>query len=436
MSNVKKPSLIQWHEGMLLSPHHFQQFNHYLQHLFTIFELSSPGFLYGVHNLEIDTACLSSGILRVLRTRGIFQDGTVFDYDAVFDHHPLEKNVGEYFIAHSTAVKIYLAISKTRVGEDQLTGDMARYYSTEMPEINDENTGTNMINIPILRPRLKLMLEPEVDNRYSYFPIFEAEKSMEGGITSTKFMAPFITIDEHSKLSQMCRELTQLLRSKISYFSDRVDNYNKNEAEESLANLKILIQAVLPLESMLMVKDVQPFEIFKCLLSTVSKIASIDPKRMIPRMPAYDHEDQFKTFHGVTEYAKDILLNLKQQYDLIQFEKDGPVFKLEMKKEWLEKGEIAVGIRKTFSSTEDELLNWINGLQIASESMIPAIRDRRILGADRKILERGAYLTQPIDTKIISIKTYNSYIKAGEKLCLVNTSQTVLPEEVVLYADS
>ena len=81
------------------------------------------------------------------------------------------------------------------------------------------------------------------------------------------------------------------------------------------------------------------------------------------------------------------------------------------------------------------MLNWINGLQIASESMIPAIRDRRILGADRKILERGAYLTQPLDTKIISIKTYNSYIKAGEKLCLVNTSQTVLPEEVVLYAD-
>ena len=429
------PSLVQWHEGMLLSPHHFQQVNNYMQHMFSIFGLSSAGFMYGVLDLQIDSACLSSGVLRVLKTSGIFRDGCSFEYDAMFDQ-PLERNLNEYFLEHSTPVKIYLAIPMARIGENQVTGDTARYYSSEMESINDENIGDNAINIPVLRPRMRLLLESEVDAPYSCFPIFEAEKSVEGGITGTNFIAPFIVINEHSKISDLCREVTQLIRSKISYFSDRKDNFGQNEVEESLSNLKLLIQALLPLESLLTMKIIQPFEIYKCLLDTISKVISINPTQFIPKMPTYNHEDLFKTFNGITEYAKNILVNLKQQYDIISFEKDGSVFKLQMKKEWLEKDEITIGIQKTFSATEDDLLGWISGLQIASESMLSTTKDRRVLGADRTILERGAYITQPNGMKLLSVKTRNSYIKPGEKLCLLNASHTVLPEGVVFYADS
>jgi type VI secretion system protein ImpJ len=106
-----------------------------------------------------------------------------------------------------------------------------------------------------------------------------------------------------------------------------------------------------------------------------------------------------------------------------------------MKKEWLEKDEIAIGIQKTFSSSDDEILAWINGVQIASESVLSMVRDKRVLGAERKILERGAYITQPSGITIISVKTKTAYIKPTEKLCLLNTSQNTLPNEVVLYAE-
>ena len=428
------PSLIQWHEGMLLSPHHFQQFNHYLQHLFTVFGRSSSGFLYGVQDLHIDESCLSSGVVRILKTSGLFAQGTVFDYDAMYDL-PLERNVNEYFIAHSKALKLFLAIPKTRIGENQLEGDVARYYSSELASINDENTGNNMINIPVLKPKLRLLYEDEIDNRYEYFPVFEAEKSVEGGLVGTNFLPPYVTIDEHSQISKMCREVTQLIRSKISYFSDRKDNFGQSETEESLSNLKLLIQAALPLESMIMIKGIQPFQIYKCLLDTISKIIAINPKQFIPKLPVYDHDDLYKTFNGMTEYAKNILMNLKQQYEIIHFEQEGAVFKLQMKKEWLEKDEITIGIQKSLATTEDDLLGWIDGLQIASESMISIVKDRRVLGADRKITERGAHITQPLSMKLISVKTRNSYIKATEKLCLMNTSNTTLPEGVVLYVD-
>jgi type VI secretion system protein ImpJ len=419
---------------MLLSPHHFQQTNNNIQHLFSVFSASHSSFGFGVYDLKIDTSALASGIIRILKARGTFQDGLYFDFDAISDQ-PVEKNLTDYFASSSTAVKIYLAIPNRREGENELEGDMARYYSSEITNICDENTGENAINIPILKPRLRLLTEKEVDGRYVSFPIFEAEKSLDGGIVSSNFIPPFIGIDEHSKISEMCRNISQIIRSKVSYFADRKDNYSRMATDESMSSLRLLIQAGLPLEALIRINGIHPFEIYKCLLMAIANIISINPTQLIPQLPIYDHNNLFKTFNDLLKYAEGVLDHLKQQYDIIHFEKHESIFKLQMKKEWLEGDEIALGILKTFSSSDDEALAWVNGMQIASESMLPMIRDKRVLGAERRILERGAYITQPNGMVIIAVKTKTAYIKPSEKLCLLNSSQGAIPEEVVLYAE-
>ena len=427
-------SFVQWHEGMLLSPHHFQQLNSHIQHLLSTFSTTSSAFNFGIYDLKIDTSALASGVIRVLSARGIFQDGFSFDFDAIHDQ-PLEKNLTDYFSVNSSAVKIYLAIPGRRDGENLLTDDMARYYSSEIANISDENTGENAINIPILKPRLRLLLEKEADARYVSFPILEVEKSVDGGVVSTNFLPPFIVLDEHSKIFELCREVAQIIRNKVSYFLDRKDNYSRTTTDETMTYLRLLIQTVLPLEAIIRINGIQPFEIYKYLLLMVSKIVSINPTQLIPRLPVYDHNNLFSTFDSLLQHTRNILNNLKQRYDIIHFTKDGSVFKLQMKKEWLEKDEIAIGIQKAFSSSDDEILAWIGGTLIASESMFSVIRDRRVLGAERKILERGAYITQPSGMTIISVKTKTSYIKSLEKLCLSNPSLHTVPEEVVLYAE-
>jgi type VI secretion system protein ImpJ len=278
-------------------------------------------------------------------------------------------------------------------------------------------------------------MEKEVDGRYVSFPIFEAEKSVDGGIVSTNFLPPFLGIDEHSKISEMCRNISQIIRNKVSYFADRKNNYSRTATDESMSSLRLLIQAGLPLEALLRINGIHPFEIYKCLLAAVSNIISINPTQLIPKLSIYDHNDLFKTFNDLLKYVEDILSHLKQQYDIVHFEKDGSAFKLQMKKEWLAGDEIAVGILKTFSSSDDDALAWINGVQIASESMLPMIRDKRVLGAERRILERGEYITQPNGMTILAVKVKTAYIKSFEKLCLLNSSQNAMPEEVVLYAE-
>lgn len=427
-------NFVQWHEGMLLSPHHFQQADNNIQNMFGIFAASGSAFCYGVNKLEIDTSALSSGVIRILKVEGIFQDGYCFDFDAVNDH-PLEKNLSEYFLSHSAPTKIYLAIPARRRGTNELSGDIARYYSDEIRDISDENTGDNLINIPVLKPRLRLLLQNEIDARYVCFPVFEAKKSVDGGVVSTDFIPPYMTIDEHSKISMLCREIVQIIRNKVSYFADRKDNYNRMASDESMASLRLLIQAALPLEAIIRINGIQPFEIYKILLNVISKIISINPTQLIPQMPIYNHNDLFTTFNDLLQYAQRVLNALKQRYDIVHFEKDGAIFKLQMKKEWLESDTITIGVQKAFSTTEDDLINWINGVQISSESMLSALRDRRVLGAERSIMERGAYITQPNGMKLLSVKTKTAYIRPMEKLCLVNSSQITTPEEVILYVD-
>jgi hypothetical protein len=58
-----------------------------------------------------------------------------------------------------------------------------------------------------------------------------------------------------------------------------------------------------------------------------------------------------------------------------------------------------------------------------------------VLGAERTILERGSYITQPMNMQIISVKSKSAYIKPAEKLCLINVAQRFVPEEIIMYAE-
>ncbi len=284
-------SLVQWHEGMLISPQHFQLTNGYYQNITSQLSSAVFPFGYGLFELKMDDSCLSSGLVRVLKASGFFKDGLFFDFDAIRDE-PLELNLGEYFAENTSAVKVCLAIPVRRSGDNMLEGSFSRYYSSEILNVKDENTGKEPINIPIIKPKLKLILESQVDGRYQSFPIFEVEKSTEGGVVSTNFIAPFMNINEHSKIIEMCASLIRLIRDKISYFADRKDNFDRNQTEESLANLRLLIQASIPLETILNVRGLHPFDLYKALVTSASSVMAINPAQLIPRLPAYNHEDQ------------------------------------------------------------------------------------------------------------------------------------------------
>ena len=73
---------IQWHEGMLLSPQHFQQESARVDTLVAWQSLSANALAWGVKHFDIDESLLANGLLRVNSLEAVFPDGTPFVFNA------------------------------------------------------------------------------------------------------------------------------------------------------------------------------------------------------------------------------------------------------------------------------------------------------------------------------------------------------------------
>ena len=81
-----KPTLpVQWHEGMLLSPQHFQQEAESLRSAFAFHQALATPYGWGFETLQIDESLLPAGRVRLLTARLVFPDGTAVWYDAQTD---------------------------------------------------------------------------------------------------------------------------------------------------------------------------------------------------------------------------------------------------------------------------------------------------------------------------------------------------------------
>src|SRR5271169_1736785 len=66
---------IQWHEGMLIMPQHFQQADRRIENIITYCLSNVFPFFWGIVNLKIDEALLTSGVFRPIELEAIMPDG-------------------------------------------------------------------------------------------------------------------------------------------------------------------------------------------------------------------------------------------------------------------------------------------------------------------------------------------------------------------------
>lgn len=431
--NRPLPFSTQWYEGMLLSPHHFQYFCSGLQSAFESSLTAISDFCYGVNELKIDTSSLANGTIRILNLSGIFQDGTFFKFDVMKDN-PLEKNLKSELERNSEAIKIYLGIIKDRVGENLLEGGNQRYYSSIEKDVNDTNTGTNPLSICILKPKLRLLIKEELDARYIYFPLLEISRSENNGINIVNYIPPMIMLDTHSKIVEITRNLVLDLRNKISFFADRKGNASFVLGSEIQSSLKVLIRATLTLEAIIKLDHIKPFMLYQYLLETTNFLASINVEQAIPTLPKYDHENLLDTFSKLIDFCKESLDYIKQPFITIPFIKNNNSFSLLVEKSWLQDKEFFISVKRKLSQSDNELSQWVEGVQIASESSISIVKDRRVLGANRRIIERGENIIPPKQSIMLAIDSQDPYILPSENLYIINPSDDIIvPEEVVFY---
>lgn len=431
---------IQWHEGMLLMPQHFQQMDIRMENMISYSMSHAFPFFWGIIKLTIDEALLTLGTLRILELEAVMPDGFLItglsDLKTALeiDLQPFRDNI------ESAPHFIYLCIPNQRKTDKKGKGELSRYTSSFTNNIVDINTGEQAIDIPCLVPNLSLHVGTEPPAHYTALPLAQVTYNTKS-FDLTEYIPPLVQVATSSPIGKMCTHLTYRLRQKLGYLQQRVQAVSTRVKKESffeeLEEIRLkLLAGLLPFETVLSVGKAHPFHLYQLLCALAGHIAGVKYGEIPPRLHTYDHLDIMKNYSQVIQYIEKVLDEIEESYTIIPFTLNERVFTLQLQSSWVG-DRLVLGARVQPNMTTEDLLGWIKNCVIVTDKYITIAKDDRVLGASRKIVSEvpAMNLVPMKGMKLFVVDVDPRYIDPRGVLCLFNFSDddSTRPSEVVFY---
>jgi len=213
-SNVYK---VQWHEGMLLSPQHFQYNERRIEELFYTATLCGAYSAWGVLEYDLDKNLLSQGIIEITHLFAILPDGTPVLHNPEIEKPTqqspaLRYNLNELGLKNATEITVCLCLYRA-------SDRKKRYDSIEYSNIPDDNSADAIINLPILRP--KLFLNPDtVPNECSGFPLLKLFFDGKQFLIQPFLPASLLIPNDHP-IRKKLAEIVLNIRQKATYLINK-----------------------------------------------------------------------------------------------------------------------------------------------------------------------------------------------------------------------
>ncbi|NNE97993.1 MAG: type VI secretion system baseplate subunit TssK, partial [Pyrinomonadaceae bacterium] len=207
MSKYRK---IVWNEGMLLTPHHFQQWDNYYEDLLNSRIRSTRPFEYGVLDLKVNQEAINNGEFQITNCHAVLPDGLVVnvpDAEGVPDMRP----IGDHFHPEKEKLGVHLAIPAKKIGEAnyQASGaprDNNVRYLQEGALAKDETSGTNEQPVAYAKSNLRLIFDDELRDGFTSMKIAELERTPTGQLKiSENFIPPVLKASASSWLVNVLR---------------------------------------------------------------------------------------------------------------------------------------------------------------------------------------------------------------------------------------
>ncbi len=432
------PEAIQWHEGMLLAPQHFQQMslrNEELLHYHT--HLAAP-YHWGVVHLKVDPVLLVNGTFRIAELEAVMPDGLVVSHYA-YDGQDIEVDLTAYTDDIKQApVTIQLAVAANKNPTGDSRAGLARMESVEGPSISDANTGEDELRIPRLKPRLSLLVTEKPPKKYSTFPIARIAYTNES-FSQTDYIPPTLSVPVKSEVGKLCADIAKRLREKAAFLSQSLRSPSLALNAPLILENKHLIQSLvgtLPqFEAILYSGVSHPFPLYLSLCMLTGHVAAVSPSMVPPILTPYDHNDLLATFSQAQKFIfRAIDEGILEKYTAIPMQEENGEFTLMLQKKWV--GTLlTIGVRAQPGMATDLVMDWLNEAVIGSESQIPSMQEKRILGPKRQKVEKVDEFVPAQDVLIASIKVDSKFIMPEEVLHIFNhdSSAAQKPAEIVLY---
>lgn len=438
------PESIQWHEGLLLTPQHFQQMSLRQESLLQYVAGAIAPFGWGVRRFGWDAAALAGGVLRVIRLDAVMPDGLVVSYGARGGRE-LGEDLSVDLSPHAErlksggAVTVYLAVA-ARDPEQGAHGRDGRYLSVEGDPVTDEQTGDGALVIPRLRPHLKLVAGDAPGKNHVSFPLARVRHS-GAAFTLDGFTPPTLAVARYSELGRMCSESARHMREKAMFLADRLRGASGGGARAVLdrdteAMLRCLLAPLPQLEAVLATDVTHPFFVYLAFCAAAGQVATLGGRLDPPLFRPYDHNDLNATFNEVLAYIRGkVEAGAASSFTVHAFTYDAGVFQISFDPAWATK-RLVLGMRARPGMTEAELSRWGMECVIGSAPLMDSLRRNRVRGARRSLIERDDDLVPPRDVLLFSLAPDPEFVEPGQLLQIFNAGvqgQETRPSAIVMY---
>ena len=429
---------IQWHEGMLLAPQHFQQSASRLDELVAAQTLLAMPFGWGVRTLETDAGLLPAGTVRVLALEAVMPDGTLVRYSATAPQQPgLELNLAPFAGALAdAAVDIFLVLPLSR----GMHADAAasRFRSVSYGLVEDEVSQAVPTDVPRLLPNLSLAGGAQPGARFTSLRIGAVFKDNEI-LKWAPVLPPLIAIPKDGELWSQVSAFAGQLRGKAAFVAKQTAQPS-SKTEDRLAyleqreRLRNLVTALPVLEAVLRTSPLHPYALYLALVTLLGPLSLLRAGSLPPVPPDYDHAAPLACLTPVLDALQDALLEVSQEYREFKFEFRHGAFEIGLKPEWVDK-QLVLGLR---GQPERDLVAWMGGAIVGAQSAYASLREKRVLGADRAHIEGAQELGVRASSgyTLFSIQTSAALTIGGEPLVVSNASESAQaqrPQEMVLF---
>lgn len=396
------PDAVQWSEGMLLAPQHFQQNDIQAQAMLQQRLASVTPHTCGVRRLQLDPTRLADGLIRVTECDAVMPDGLPLVFRAAASGVDLSLLVEARYGADGAPapVRVYLAIPP-RAGAGRVPAGLRtshrRYESLPGQETMDEVTGIGDVLVERQRARVELFAEKDLPAGYPALPLLEIIRDAYGSVSLTRYHPPMFRIGASAFLgAQGLQQQFAALRNDMWDKLRELAGTSEDDAPESIAVLGVEarmhlqiareIAGCLPLiDTLLFDPLASPQQAWWAMAQIVGRMAAIGGNPRPLKMDPYRHDDCQPQFQLALAFVMRKLALVNTHWDSPEFVRVGdgtyqrPLPADSPQTVYLE-------LRKREGQSAAELQTWLAQARIASEDLMPVLRQRRMPGASVRAL--------------------------------------------------
>jgi type VI secretion system protein ImpJ len=424
---------------MLLGPQHFQEQSRRCQELLHYHARLVSPYHWGVRHLRIDPVPLVEGQLRVIELEAVMPDGLI-----VALSRPPDPSLALDLTAHQAELaaaprRVHLAVPAQRLGTTATQGELARFNSIEGRPVADHNTGEGEVVIPRLRPRLGLLFGDAPPERYTSFPLAEVAYAGET-YSLTPFVPPLLAVARRSPIADLCSAIATRLRERAVSLAEKLRAPSAAARAPQLLESRLVIQSLVaalpPFEALLASGVAHPFSLYLALCAVVGEVSAVARGLVPPALEPYDHHDLHASFQRAVGFVDQVIREgFIDTHTGYPFALEDGVFSLHFEPAWRNRS-LLLGVRGRPTAGEPETAAWMEEALIGARSLVASMRQKRILGAERRLSDGEGGLVPTRGMALYSLPFDSEFILADDRLDVFNPGDPDdrrRPATIVLY---